>query len=140
MLWFIIDCIQQWKMKEMWNPFHRQNYLISKGFSSFERTSSIKIWLFYAWNNRETDLVFPGNFDVVWGLSIYVLGNEQHLCSFWQRSQSILRPAVSQSEFCAREFSLPYHKKSCGQATVTLWPKHGFKKGQNSPTGYLVIE
>ena len=79
-----IDHIQQWKMKEIWNPFYRQNYPISKGFSNFERTSikpflqifithqcrvlHTKIWLFYAWNGRETDFVFPVNIDVVWGL------------------------------------------------------------------------
>ena len=27
-------------MQEIWNPFHRQNYLTLKGFSNFERTNS----------------------------------------------------------------------------------------------------
>ena len=35
-----IDHIQQWKMQEILNPFHGQNFLISKGFSNFEHTSS----------------------------------------------------------------------------------------------------
>ena len=35
-----IDHIQQWKMQEIWNPFHRQTHLIKKEFSNFERTSS----------------------------------------------------------------------------------------------------
>ena len=37
------------KMQEILNPFHIQNYLISRGFS----------------NDRETDFVFLGNFDAV---------------------------------------------------------------------------
>ena len=41
-----IDHIQQWKMQEIWNPFHGENYLFSKGFSNFERTTS-KICLFF---------------------------------------------------------------------------------------------
>ena len=73
--------IKQWKMQEIWNPFHRQNRLISKGFSNFKRTSSkscpffkcssifqTKIILFHAWNGRKTDFVFSWNFYVVWGL------------------------------------------------------------------------
>ena len=67
--------ILQWKMPEIWNPFHmhRQNYLISNGFSSFERTRS-KICkpkstcLSNAGNGRETAFVFRGIFDVVWDL------------------------------------------------------------------------
>ena len=68
-------------MQEIYNPFHRQNDLISKEFSNFERTSSCpfynfpsflytQICLFYACNGRETDFIFPGNFAVVWGLFI----------------------------------------------------------------------
>ena len=34
-----IDHIQQWKMQEIWNLFHGENYLISKGFSNFEHTT-----------------------------------------------------------------------------------------------------
>ena len=73
--------IQHWKMQEIWHPFHRSNHLISKGFSIFERTSSKsypffkcssglhnKIEQFFAWNGRERDFVFLGNFDVVWSL------------------------------------------------------------------------
>ena len=33
--------------------------------------------LFYAWNGRETNFVFPGNFDVVWGL-FQSAGNSEH--------------------------------------------------------------
>ena len=29
-----LDHIEQWKMQEIWNPFHRQNYLISKRISN----------------------------------------------------------------------------------------------------------
>ena len=35
-----IDHIKQWKMQEMWNPFHMQNYLNSKKFPNFESMSS----------------------------------------------------------------------------------------------------
>ena len=56
----LIDHIQQWKMQVIWNQFHRQNCLILKRFSNFEARAP--------WNGRETDLVFPENFDVVWGL------------------------------------------------------------------------
>ena len=35
-----IEHIQQWNMPEIWNPFHRQNHLIFKEFSNFQRTSS----------------------------------------------------------------------------------------------------
>ena len=35
-----IDNIQHRKMQEIWHPLHTQNYLISKGFSSFDCTSS----------------------------------------------------------------------------------------------------
>ena len=35
-----IDHIQHWKMQEIWNQFHRQNHLILKGFSNFQRKSS----------------------------------------------------------------------------------------------------
>ena len=32
--------IQQWKMQEIYNPFHGEYYLISKRFSNFEHTTS----------------------------------------------------------------------------------------------------
>ena len=64
-------------MQEILNPFHGQNFLISKGFSNFEHTSSkncplfkfslilqTKVYLFYAWNGCETDFIFPGIVDV----------------------------------------------------------------------------
>ena len=35
-----VDHMQKWKMQEISNPFHRQNYLISKRFSNFDRTGS----------------------------------------------------------------------------------------------------
>ena len=31
-----IDHIQQWRMQEIWNLFHRQKYLNFKGFSTFD--------------------------------------------------------------------------------------------------------
>ena len=57
-----IDIIQHWKMQEIWNPFHGQNYSISNLFSTFECTSS-KSW--HAWNGRETDLILRAHFNVV---------------------------------------------------------------------------
>ena len=36
----LIDHTQQWKLHEIWNAFHSQNYLISKRFSNFEHTTS----------------------------------------------------------------------------------------------------
>ena len=53
-LYLCIDHIQQWirvyaasrKMQEIWNPFPRQKFLISKGFSNFQRTNSKKCSFF----------------------------------------------------------------------------------------------
>ena len=67
-------------MREIWNPFYKQNYSISMGFSNFERTSSkiqifivlqAKIELFYARNGRKMDFVFRALCEVVCGLMYF---------------------------------------------------------------------
>ena len=69
----IIDHIQQWKMQEIWNPFHRQNHIISKGFSNFSSNVNQVCIPKSSHSMRETDFVFPGYFDALWGLYWYSL-------------------------------------------------------------------
>ena len=77
--------IQQWKIKEIWNHFHGQKYLISKWFSNFKSTGSkiwlyFKGWFFYAWNVRETErIVFFVHFLMLY-VVYFTLKNKSILC------------------------------------------------------------
>ena len=97
---FSIDHTQQWKMQEMWNPFHWQNYFFRRDFQTLNARAARNTFLqmlivfayqkltFYAWNGRETDFVVSENFDVVWGLYLELRGlYRTH--SIWSRLMAL---------------------------------------------------